>query len=269
MQFTHLLLTRFNVQAGYSDPKAGLDLKWLEYRFQLFEQYCYPSVCAQSNQNFKWLVFFDDQTPEAFKSKITVYARYKNLIPIYVHGYFSESVLRTILSDHIASGSSHLITTRLDNDDAVIRNFIELIQLQFKGQSCEFVNFTQGYCLHNRKLYKREDSSNPFISLIESLDGSAPKSVMCVAHNKLATIGNIHQVTNEPAWLQVIHRGNVSNIVRGTKQPLMLLGSQFVIDLETTMQQTDKLSSFKEEVLYLFRVGRKVFRKLAGIVVRA
>jgi Putative rhamnosyl transferase len=269
MPLTHLLLTRFNVQAGYGDPKAGLDPKWLEYRFQLFEQFCYPSVCTQSNQNFKWLVFFDDQTPEEFKSKIAVYARYKNLIPIYVHGYFSDSVLRTILSNYIDSESSHMITTRLDNDDAIIRNFIELIQLQFKGQSCEFVNFTQGYCLHNRKLYKMKDPSNPFISLIESLDSSSPKSVLCVPHNKLTTIGNIHQVTNEPAWLQVIHRGNVSNIVRGKRQPLTLLESQFVIDLGTTTQQTDKLLSLKEEVLYLFRVGRKVFRKLAGIVVRA
>lgn len=269
MPLTHLLLTRFNVQAGYGAPKAGLDPKWLAYRFQLFEQYCYPSVCAQSNQNFKWLIFFDNQTPEEFKSKIAVYARYKNLIPIYVEGYFSEAVLRTKLAAHIDSGSSHVITTRLDNDDAVIQNFIELIQLQFKGQSCEFVNFTQGYCLHNQKLYLTKDESNPFISLIESLDSSPPKSVLCVAHNKLETIGNIHQVTNEPAWLQVIHRGNVSNIVRGTRQPLTLLGSQFVIDIGTSTQQIDKRSFLKEEVLYLFRVGRKVFRKLAGMVVRA
>jgi Putative rhamnosyl transferase len=269
MHLTHLLLTRFNVQAGYGDPKAGLDPKWLEYRFQLFEQFCYPSVCTQSNQNFKWLVFFDDQTPEVFKSKIALYARYKNLIPIYVHGYFSDSVLRTALSEYIASGSSHLITTRLDNDDAVSRNFVELIQSQFKGQSCEFINFTQGYCLHNGKLYKTEDSSNPFISLIEVLDGSPVKSVLCAAHNKLTTIGNIHQVTHEPAWLQVIHRGNVSNIVRGTRQPLSLLGSQFVIDLGTTIEQTSKLSSLKEEALYLFRLGRKIFQKLTGIVVRA
>jgi Putative rhamnosyl transferase len=268
MPFTHLLLTRFNVQAGYGDPKAGLDPKWLEYRFQLFEQFCYPSVCAQSNQNFKWLVFFDDQTPEEFKSKIAIYARYKNLIPIYVHGYFSESILCSALAEHIDSRSSHMITTRLDNDDSIIQNFIELIQLQFKEQSCEFINFTQGYCLHNQKLYLMEDSSNPFISLIESLDGSPPKSVLCVPHNKLTTIGNIHQVTNEPAWLQVIHRGNVSNIVRGKRQPLALLGSQFVIDLGTTTQRIDKLSSLKEEVLYLFRVGRKIFQKIAGIVVR-
>lgn len=268
MTFTHLLLTRFNVQAGYGDPKAGLDPKWLEYRFKLFEQFCYPSVCAQSNQNFTWLVFFDDQTPEAFKSKIAAAARYKNLIPVYVQGYFSESVLRSALAQHIDSGSSHMITTRLDNDDAVSRNFIESVQVQFKGQSCEFINFTQGYCLHNQKLYLMEDSSNPFISLIESLDGSPLKSVLCVAHNKLKTMGNIHQVPNEPAWLQVIHRGNVSNIVRGKRQPITLLGSQFVIDRQTSTQQSHKLASLKEEVLYLFRVGRKVFQKLVGIVAR-
>jgi hypothetical protein len=269
MTITHLLLTRFNVQAGYGDPKAGLDPKWLEHRFELFEKFCYPSVCTQLNQNFKWLVFFDDQTPELFKSKIAAYARYKNLIPVYVHGYFSESVLRSALAEHIDNGSSHMITTRLDNDDAISRSFIELIQAQFKGQSCEFINFNQGYCLHNQKLYLMEDSSNPFISLIESLDGSPLKSVLCVAHNKLKTVGNIHQVTDEPAWLQVIHRGNVSNIVRGKRQPLTLLGSQFVIDLGTSTQQIDKLASLKEEVLYLVRVGRKVFQKLAGIVVRA
>jgi Putative rhamnosyl transferase len=269
MTLTHLILTRFNVQAGYGDPKAGLDPTWLEYRFQLFEQFCYPSVYTQSNQNFKWLIFFDDQTPELFKSKIAAFAHYKNLIPIYIHGYFSESLLHSALAEHIDSGSSHMITTRLDNDDAISRSFIESIQAQFKGQNCEFINFTQGYCLHNQKLYLMEDYSNPFISLIESLDSSPLKSVLCVPHNKLKTIGNIHQVAGEPVWLQVIHRGNVSNIVRGKRQPLTLLGSQFVIDQETSTPQNNKLASLKEEMLYLLRVGRKVFQKLAGIIARA
>lgn len=265
MSFTHILLTRFNVQAGYGAPNVRLAPKWLEYRFQLFDQFCYPSVHAQSNQNFKWLVFFDAQTPEVFKPRIERYTQWKNFIPIYVNGYFSDLVLGTAITDNIESGSSYLITTRLDNDDAIAQNFIELIQSQFQKQDCEFINFTQGYCWHNHKLYQVEDESNAFVSLIESLNGSAPKTVLCTAHNKLATIGKIRQIANEMAWLQVIHHGNVSNIVRGTRQPLELLSNHFAVNRGAIMKQPNGLLSLQDEARYLLRVGHKVLQKLASL----
>jgi Putative rhamnosyl transferase len=264
MSFTHILLTRFNVEAGYGAPNLRLDPKWLEYRFQLFDRFCYPSVCAQSNQNFKWLVFFDIQTPESFKPRIERYAQWKKFIPVYVHGYFSDSVLGTAIANHIERESSHLITTRLDNDDAITQNFVELIQLEFRTQDCEFINFTQGYCLHNHKLYQVEDRSNAFISLIEFLSSSTPKTVLCVAHNKLDTIGKIRQIAHEVGWLQVIHHGNVSNIVRGNRQPLEFLGNHFAVSREAIMQKPKNLSSIQDEVFYLLRVGRKILQKLAS-----
>ena len=71
--FCHLILTKFNVRS-FPDLKPGCDPTWLERRFNLFDQYCFPSVYHQSNQSFKWLIFFDIDTPTLFKKRIEAYA---------------------------------------------------------------------------------------------------------------------------------------------------------------------------------------------------
>ena len=60
--FKHFLITRFNlIKADWNTnkkDKAVLTEEWHENRFKLFLNYCYPSVAAQQNKNFTWLVFF-------------------------------------------------------------------------------------------------------------------------------------------------------------------------------------------------------------------
>lgn len=90
MTFEHYIITRFNLPIF--QPKVGgrtftsCSEEYLQYRFQLFERYCMPSVINQSCQNFKWLVLFDVNTPEPYKQKAALWHKeYHNFIPCYLN----------------------------------------------------------------------------------------------------------------------------------------------------------------------------------------
>lgn len=90
MTFEHYIITRFNLPIF--QPKVnGIEYsscseEYLQYRFDLFEKYCMPSIINQTCQNFKWLVLFDARTPMLFKKRITIWhERYDRLIPCYLN----------------------------------------------------------------------------------------------------------------------------------------------------------------------------------------
>ena len=90
MTFEHYIITRFNLPIF--QPKVGgrtftsCSEEYLQYRFQLFERYCMPSIRNQSCQNFKWLVLFDMSTPEPYKQKAALWHKeYNNFIPCYLN----------------------------------------------------------------------------------------------------------------------------------------------------------------------------------------
>ncbi|MCM0589817.1 MAG: glycosyltransferase [Gloeotrichia echinulata DVL01] len=233
--FQHFIITRFNVRVDYSNSRIGINPDWLTHRFKLFDKFCYSSLRGQSNQNFKWLIFFDSETPEEFKNKIQEYSKWQNIIPIYLDSEFTNRISRETVLNNLNNNVEYLITTRLDNDDAVSKQFVDLIQSSFKKQKFEFLNFTCGYVLSNRKLYEFNYLNNPFMSLIErvnerNIDGF--KTIVCGEHTKLSLMGKIEQVKTKPTWLQVIHDKNVSNRVRGIRQPIKRLGDDFSINTE-------------------------------------
>lgn len=258
--FKHFVLTCFNVKL--SDPKyaskgLGLDRAWLRHRFKLFDRFCYPSVYGQTCQNFKWIVFFDIDTPQIFKNEIDRYCYWTNLIPVFIHGNEIINEARKIILKNIRNNTKFLITTRLDNDDAIFKDFVFIIQRHFKNQEFQFLNFTNGYLLTSRNLYLHEHMSNPYISLIEKLQGF--KTVWCGEHNKLSAIGPIEQITCEPAWLTVIHGRNLSNNTTGILQPpskLRDLYNKFTI-------KKSLLINIVSLVFYLLKNILKPIRKLS------
>lgn len=86
-KFEHFILTAFCVDIGAK--KSGYDREkllgedYLLRRLDLFQKFCFPSLYHQSNQNFKWLIFFDEETPTSIKEKIEELSAWKNLIPVY------------------------------------------------------------------------------------------------------------------------------------------------------------------------------------------
>ena len=83
-------MTRFNLpifqaKVGGASSKS-CDKSYLQYRFELFEKYCMPSIINQTSQNFKWIVLFDANTPQEFKDRVwNLHANYQNLIPCFLN----------------------------------------------------------------------------------------------------------------------------------------------------------------------------------------
>lgn len=126
--YHHVLLTRFNVLWSDKVPFRGRDPQWLEDRFELFDRYCFPSVMGQTCQNFVWFVFFDSQTPEPFMSRVAQYTqRYPRFVPIFVDR-FSAEVFVTALGERGFLERDYIVTSRVDNDDALAKDYIHRVQ---------------------------------------------------------------------------------------------------------------------------------------------
>ncbi|MDR6636653.1 glycosyltransferase [Paenarthrobacter nitroguajacolicus] len=210
---THFVLTRFNVRSFYH--KAEPTNAWLSERLHLFEKYCAPSFRNQTKRNFTWLVFLDSLSPAWFKEKISALS-VGLFMPVYVEGPFSQDFLsRTI--DSLCTTQS-VITTRVDNDDAVANDFIETIQKCFDGQSLMFINLVNGAQYADNKLYLRPYTKNPFASLIETPLNGPPVTVFVEHHYRIDAYAPVLNVrTTHPMWLQVVHGGNVLNEIVGLR----------------------------------------------------
>ncbi|WP_426429694.1 glycosyltransferase [Winogradskyella sp. HB-48] len=215
MEYNHFLITRFNLR----NPKWVADKKnapvltdqWHENRFKLFNDFCFESVKAQTNQNFQWLVFFDTTTPQKFRDIVDTFkSKMDNFIPIYVNGM---DLFLPSIKEYISNyNSKFLITSRLDNDDCISRYYIDEVQKRFNHQNFMAVDFIDGYSLQIKpdvKIGKRIDQYSPFISLIEKNDN--PKTVWSASHSHWKREKNVDFVRNVSVWTAVSHLENKVN----------------------------------------------------------
>lgn len=271
-QFNHFFLTKFNVRS-FPELRPGCEPEWLEKRLQLFDQFCFPSVCNQSNQNFKWLVFFDVDTPEIYKQKIVQYCdRWQNFVPVYLdcplpYGQFPDEV-REVVRQYIPTDCEYLITTWLDNDDAIHRDYVQMIQDNFACQESETLNFIFGYQLCDGKLYFDFEIANHFISLVERYDPASFKTCLCRPHKHLYEVcRSAQKIFCKPAWIEVVHGSNYMNVYRrGFRLPAGRILERFSIqtkgpdDKERTIPFL--LEQAKISIFFPYYFLRKVFLRI-------
>ena len=209
--YVHILFTRFNVPSGGREQQIRLGDGWLEHRFDLFDRYCFPSVKLQTKRDFLWVVFFDENTPEHFRSKIDAYSsNFAEFTPVYVRKW-DTAVIKEKLSSFI-SGYDYLLMTRLDNDDAISRNFCEKLYEQDLREGV-YYNFNRGLTFKDGVAYDHSDDSNAFLSLYESTDNYT--GVWKYQHPEVIKKFEVVQIYQSHSWLQVVHDRNVSNRIRG------------------------------------------------------
>ncbi len=217
--FQHFFLTRFNIATPGREFAIRNRPGWLEERFDLFERYCLPSMRHQINQNFKWIIFFDEDTPAQYRSRIEECRKVREFHP-YFTGLFEARGWGDAVASVVEGRCDYLITTRLDNDDALCENFVEQLHKKITATELEgvdFLNFTKGYVVQGAKIYALKHRTNAFVSRIEKYEEHA-ETVCVVPHMDVENLGRVRQVDSRSGtWIQVVHGGNVSNRVRGQR----------------------------------------------------
>lgn len=258
MIIKHFILTRFNLLLWNRDKegKKVRTKKWLEHRFLLFERYCLPSVKGQTCKDFEWIVLFDSTTPEQFKQMITEYQKVcPQLVPVFVEPekgrlfaqIFMEEVIKRI------NKGTRVLTTYLDNDDALNKRFVEDLQQRVSTMSDRtFVFYSDGlqFYTDHKYLMQIRYKRNHFASVIECDEPSEIKTIYGYgSHYYINQIkgAKIEYVDNLPMWCEVIHEKNMGNDAYFLKAKMIsdkeMVRRDFAID-ETVHSGTG---------LYLFR----------------
>ena len=215
--YHHFLITRFNLKnPDWQFTKNNenlLDDAWMNERMYWFSNFCLPSVTHQTNKNFEWLIYFDASTSEKYKEEINNLVKMHPFIKVfYIDGMPNFLNEIKIYLSNLNNKKPYLITSRIDNDDCIHKDFIDEVQKQFNKQDFLALDHTDGYTLQIEPkiiLGKKEHIFNPFISLIEKNEN--PKTVWHYVHNMWKKEPRLIHITNKRLWLSIIHGKNKVN----------------------------------------------------------
>ena len=240
MTFSHYILTRFNLPL--SSLKKGQTSnvcrqEYLHNRFELFENYCLPSIKKQSCQDFKWLILFDINTPEEFKKRAAGWHDvFPNLIPCYLDVYrygclppCSEPVTDVDTDRPMQQVTSHfvtefiksieedmpewILTSRLDSDDALHRDWVSNLHRLFAvnphSAVLDFV-YSYKYIPGERIAYRYKLPNGHFITLAEQ-PGDNFRSVLFCNHLDIDRHFKVEHIYGKTFQTELIHSNNVVN----------------------------------------------------------
>lgn len=168
MNYQHFIITRFNIPFMADEHASFLFSEtYLSRRYELFERYCFPSIQSQTCQQFTWLVFFDERTPQTFRQRNQqLHDDYPNFQPVYINmdivqqlpldPYYTRETIcchpdpaktdieqryedeighnrlpqiwDKIIRSHLSADQQIIVTTRIDNDDAFALDMVSRVQ---------------------------------------------------------------------------------------------------------------------------------------------
>lgn len=115
--FLHIVGTRFEI--------GVFNEAWLEYRWQLFETLALSSIDAQSIKDFVWVLGIDRDMPAPFRSRLDALVATRpwlRLLELELLDDFESEFKRWCIEEAAAKGRPRVLTTRIDDDDAVHRD---------------------------------------------------------------------------------------------------------------------------------------------------
>ena len=261
-KFTHYLVTRFNVSILHWDrDKAGmttLDASWMEHRISVFKTFCTPSIAGQTNTDFKWLIYCDPRTPAPFVESIkSSIARIPHAELRFVSDF---DALKTDLKQLISLGTTpYVITSRVDNDDALGKTFIKTVQEKFIEVDRTVINLCGGvlYDLPGKILTRLPDMRfNHFGSLIEKFNSTGEYlTVMGYPHHQPPPGVKVIDVKTKFAWLKIIHERNLKSKTIGVPAFSTNLAQHF------TIEKNAMPFSHVNSIVYFFKRGRTILKR--------
>ncbi|MFA5432104.1 MAG: glycosyltransferase [Candidatus Paceibacterota bacterium] len=208
MTYKHYILLRFNQE--WNNYNNHLNRDWMHQRFELFEKYMFQSLLAQTNQNFEVLFALHPDTAPEFVSK--AFYMFKNADNFSVVMLKKDVDFKNI----IQSNTDYVITTRLDNDDMVHKNFIDAVQQNFipihklvLNPNPVVVNYVE-----TNEQFILTKQSNQFTSLVE--EAGKIETIYFTPHPQLIKdcehYKEVFLPTYEPLACFNVHKTNTCNL---------------------------------------------------------
>ena len=247
----HFIITRFNLRTLDPSSARMIDEAYLAQRLELFERFCLPTVRSQTMQDFRWLVLFADDTPDAVKARIAGYgADWPNFVPVYLPRG-TGTVGPLVVGPYLDASPQTLITTRLDNDDGLARDYVAKVRRHEATAERLVLQFPTGFVWHDEHVYLDRQEHNAFTTLIEPLpQGNASEyfTIYKGSHSDIGRLGRLVDVDDEPSWLQVIHGGNLENYLRGKRQRIDSLARHFAVAVPDSARRETALEIWFDRV---------------------
>jgi len=224
-----VVLTRYNMEFGprktakrWASPKRQ---RWLENRLDHFTTFCLPSLVNQTKHPDLWLLGFDGESPEAVQPVLDAVKDYPWIVPVWqqgVAGVYEDKVLaftREILA-RLPLDRTHLITSRVDNDDAINRHFLEFIRAYSSAVVANkcledfWLAFPFGAFYSGTRCISYVYPNNPFCSRVQAVSILADDSrtVFEFQHARLFLNGCkvFLPLTEDPMWIRNYHGENLA-----------------------------------------------------------
>lgn len=272
----HFIITQFNLRLWSKDKqnRSTYTEEWLSKRFVLFDTYCFPSMQNQTNPNFVWLCLFDKSTPECYLEEIKKYQeKCPQLYACFLDeqdtadwlGYTQDQIQR-----HLEENDEYIVTTNLDNDDAIHLKMVETVALEInKNPQAILYSFVYGYQYFTELgiILKMKYPHNHFLSLVEK---NTPdfKTIKSLPHAKARKHYKTIDLKTEPYWVEFVHNSNVNNDLRITSRikyyPVFKTVSLKSFGMDITLTSGNNIINTLVKMPYLFTITavRKLKKKL-------
>lgn len=264
MLFKHLLLTRFNVFYKTKVAQRGFDPDyWLEERLGIFLKFCFPSVLNQSKKNFIWFFYIDKCTPYSVKKKLEEAFKPFGFIILIEHEYDDFEIFKFIQQDidlYLGKGFDYLISSRVDTDDMLHRDYISTVQVFFSQQNYEALNFNKGlvYDKMSGVTSIMIHRYNAFLTLVEKRGAKGFLTVFHKFHTDYRFDNQKVEIKiKKPMWCVTIHGLNDSTSFYGRVNKFYQPDMNYLFGFKG-----QKNPRVKDILKYSIRSYKRTFKKI-------
>ena len=225
-------LLRFSVlsQSYYSERFDSLEEKAahlftperLALRFHFFEKLCLPSLANQTDADFEAIVMTSDQMPARYQDHLRALLKpYPNIHFRAVSAGKQYPMLKEAYNSVAVEGFTHRIMFRLDDDDALDKNFIRRTKHLSRGLFHFHEDPPPTIIAYNRGFYVRKgEGENEVFDASERAPLSTGVTLVAplshgtnpyrFVHRRFAQHYNTYSDISVPSFIRTIHGDNKS-----------------------------------------------------------
>ena len=271
----HFILTRFNLKLWWNEDKNHQPIQteeWLKERFRLFQTYTWPSLKAQTNQDFKWICLFDEDTPQQYKETVQqLHDQWHSFLPYYCgekETKHFQRYFKFLVYSNSDKAQESLLTTYLDNDDALHKDFVKDVQERLKHlQYNTIISFKYGiqYYEEMNIAIRIPYKNNHFLTYYERLSEHL-RTVWDFWHYSIFKYPHIIieliEEKDTPRWIETIHTGNIDNDVKMTVHHHLMTSQETLFDYGIHIPLGNKNELWRKFILYFTpRFIKQIWRR--------